>query len=68
MKGESIMATIDEKRLAELLEKEKVYNRTKETAERARLRREAKIKIILRKAHEKGIVATEAEIDAEMKK
>lgn len=58
---------MDEKRMKELLKKEEELNRMKATAERARVRRDARIKLFLKKAQSAGIVVTDKEVDEYIK-
>ena len=59
---------IDDKRLAELEEKERKYEKMKDTAERARKRRDARIKLTLKKAEEAGLSVSDKEVDDFLKK
>ena len=54
---------LSKERVKELLEAEAKLERHKATMKKSHLKRNARIAIILRKAEEAGIVATEAEID-----
>ena len=53
---------ISEERLSELYEKEKRLERLNQTATKARIRREARIKLTLMKANESGIKVSEEEV------
>jgi hypothetical protein len=56
--------------MTHLSDKEKLerYEKMMNTAERARVRRQARITLTLAKAKEKGIVVTEKELDEYLKK
>lgn len=58
---------ISEERLNELYEKERQLNTMKVNAQEARLRREARIKLILQKAQEAGISVSEKEVEQFLK-
>ena len=62
------MSTLSKERIDELLENEVKLNKMKATAERARLKRSARIKLLLTKAKEAGLSVSESEITAELKK
>ena len=53
---------ISEERLSELYEKEKRLEKLNQTATKARIRREARIKLTLMKANEAGIKVSEQEV------
>lgn len=66
------MMSKDEKRMSELLEIEEKFKRSQETAKRARLKREARIRLerqAYQEAVEGGLIeaVTDAEVEAEMK-
>jgi hypothetical protein len=62
------MAQLTQAQLNEVLEKAAKYDKYQAINKRSYKYRNAKIKVILRKAAEAGITATEQEIDAELNK
>ena len=61
------MEKVSEKRLKELLEKERRLKKMKEINKRSYKRRNARIKLMLRKAEKAGITVSDKEVDEYLK-